>query len=178
MFGSTRDKDISVNANESQTALDLAFPLRILVGCAFILIIALTTLQVFARSVFDSPLIWSEEVVRLLLVWMVFIGAAVVVWDGRHLNVDVVFVRLPRRIRQVVRWVNRIVALTFLGAVAVTSWELVMLERFSEIGGLTISMSWVRVPATLGCALMLALLLARILYRNRIEPTENDLDPI
>ena len=56
--------------DHAKRGLDLAYPLRLLVGGAFIIIVALTLIQVFFRSVLDSPLIWSEEVVRLLLVWV------------------------------------------------------------------------------------------------------------
>lgn len=58
--------------------VDLALPLRIVVGCAFALIVALTIAQVFFRFALNSPLVWSEELARLLLVWVTFIGAAVV----------------------------------------------------------------------------------------------------
>ena len=57
--------------------LDLALPLRVLVGVMFLTIVILTLVQVFARYVLNSPLLWSEELARLLLVWVVFLGGAV-----------------------------------------------------------------------------------------------------
>ncbi|MCG8507686.1 MAG: TRAP transporter small permease [Rhodospirillales bacterium] len=159
--------------------IDFAYPLRIFVGCAFIVIVVLTVAQVFYRSVLDSPLIWSEEIVRLLLVWVVFLGGAVVVWDGRHLNVDVAFIRLPPPVKRVVKWINLLVALGFLSIFGWTSWKIVMLARFSEIGSITLSMSWVRAPATIGAALMIVFLLLRVFYRRRREadPATEETDP-
>ena len=170
---------MSKENGHAKRAVDLAYPLRFLVGWAFITIVVLTLVQVFFRSVLDSPLIWSEEVVRLLLVWVVFLGAAVVTWDGRHLNVDVAFARMPRPIKNIVRRINLVVAATFLGVLGWTSWRIVMLSRFDEIGALTISMAWVRVPATIGAALMLFLLLARVFYRRRVDADQSadDGDP-
>ncbi len=150
--------------------VDLAAPLRVLVGVAFIAIVALTIIQVFFRAVLDDPLVWSEEVVRLLLVWVVFLGAAVVTWDGRHLSVDVLFTRLAPGPRRVVRWMNRTVASAFLAVLGWTSIDIVRLNVWDEIGALPISMAWVRVPATVGAVLMLALLLARAWYRVPREP--------
>ncbi len=149
--------------------IDLAWPLRVVVGVAFIAIVALTIVQVVFRSVLDDPLVWSEELVRLLLVWVVFLGAAVVTWDGRHLNVDVLFVRLSERMRRIVRWFNRLVAASFLAVLGWTSLAIVELNRWDEIGALEISMAWVRVPATVGAALALLALIARILYRSPRE---------
>ena len=167
------------NGAETRRWTDFAFPLRFLVGWAFIIIVVLTVTQVFFRSVLDSPLIWSEEIVRLLLVWVVFLGGAVVCWDGRHLNVDVAFVRLPPSVKRIVRSVNMAVALGFLIAFGWTSWRIVMLNRFSEIGSITLSMSWIRIPATIGAALMILFILLRVFYRRRREndPAIDETDP-
>ena len=83
------------NKDPRRRARDFALPLRILVGLTFATIVSLTIAQVFFRFALDDPLIWSEELVRILLIWMTFVGAAVVCWDGRHLNVDVIFIRRP-----------------------------------------------------------------------------------
>jgi TRAP-type transport system small permease protein len=37
---------------------------------------AIVNLQIFARYVFSAPMIWPEEVTRLTLVWITFLGAA------------------------------------------------------------------------------------------------------
>lgn len=160
-------------------ASDLAAPLRVVVGCALIAIVTLTLIQVFCRSVLGSPLIWSEELVRLLLVWLVFLGAAVVTWDGTHLAVDVLFARLPAGARRVVRWVNRAVAIAYLAALGWTSLAIVELNRWDEIGALEISMAWVRVPATVGAVLMIVLLVARFAWRQPREARGDDAtDPL
>jgi len=61
--------------NSAPKFLDLAFPFRIISGFLFASIVTLTVVQVFFRFVLDSPLIWSEELVRLFLVWLTFLGA-------------------------------------------------------------------------------------------------------
>ncbi len=164
---------------EPRRWIDFAAPLRFIVGWAFISIVTLTITQVFFRSVLDSPLIWSEEIVRLLLVWVVFLGGAVVCWDGRHLNVDVAFVRLSPPVKRIVRAFNLIIALGFLAAFGWTSWRIVMLDRYSEIGSIDLPMSWVRVSATVGAALMILFVLLRIFYRRRREddPSIDETDP-
>lgn len=53
-------------------------------------------LQIFARYLFHSPFIWPEEVARLLLVWMTFIGAAALARRGGDLAVDTFVEMLPR----------------------------------------------------------------------------------
>lgn len=154
--------------------VDLALPLRLLVGCAFALIVGLTIAQVVFRFVLDSPLIWSEELVRLLLVWVTFIGAAVVAWDGTHLNVNIVFVRLPSGLKAAARWFNLLVALSFLAILVWFSVRLVRIENMADMGALGIPYGWVRLPATVGGGLMIVLVLLRRFYRLRGLPAGDE----
>ncbi|MBD3308773.1 TRAP transporter small permease subunit [candidate division KSB3 bacterium] len=148
---------------------DLAWPLRIAVGVMFATIVGLTIAQVFFRFVLDDPLIWSEELARLLLVWVTFIGAAVVCWDGRHLNVDAFFVAIPEGMRRVVRLLNAVVAIIFLGILVYFSIPLIQIDHMTELGALEIPGSYVRLPAAIGGGLMIFFILLRRFYRLRIE---------
>ena len=154
--------------------LDLALPLRILVGVMFLIIVFLTLVQVFARYIFNSPLLWSEELVRLLLVWVVFLGGAVVCWDGRHLNVNTFFVKIPEKLRFIIRATNALIALFFLAVLAWSSLPLIKLEWIINMGSMPISMSFVRIPALIGGILMIAFILLRWFYRI---PREKKVDP-
>jgi TRAP-type transport system small permease protein len=61
------------------------------------LVLGLMSTQVVARYVFRSPIAWSEELARFALIWLAFVAGAWVMAEGRHLVVDVVSARLPRR---------------------------------------------------------------------------------
>lgn len=150
-------------------AVDLAFPLRILVGAGFGAIVVLTIAQVFFRFALNSPLVWSEELSRLLLVWVTFIGAAVICWDGTLLNVDVIFVRIPMKFRRPLRAFNGAVALVFLAVLAWHSIKMVEIEHITTLGSMDIPASFLRVPATIGGVLMIVFILLRRFYRLRRE---------
>jgi len=163
-------------------AADLALPFRVLIGIAFSLIVVLTIAQVFFRFVLDSPLVWSEELVRILVIWITFIGAGVVCWDGTHLNVDVMFVRLPAGARRVLRVFNACVAIGFLGLLAWFSLPLIEIGWFVEIGALDLPDSVYRSPALVGGLLMIVFILLRLFYRRPIEqqdePERFEKDPM
>ncbi len=61
-------------------------------GIAMAVIVAV---QVFSRYVLNYSLFWSEELARLLLVWLTFFGATVAYFHGAHPGVDGLFRRLP-----------------------------------------------------------------------------------
>lgn len=159
--------------DERSPGRDWALPLRVIVGVAFSVIVVLTISQIFFRFVLDSPLVWSEELVRLLVVWMTFIGAAVICWDGGHLSVDVLFVRLPSGARRALRIFNCIVALLFLGALVWFSIPLVELTMHVTIGAMDLPEAAYRVPATIGGCLMIVFVVMRILLRWPRDP-DND----
>ena len=156
--------------DRSPPPIDLAWPLRQVVGAGFAVIVVLTIAQVFFRFVLDSPLIWSEEVARLLLVWVVFLGAAVVAWDGSHLNVDVVFTRLPARWRRWVRNLNLFLACGFAGLLAWNTIPLIKIESYVDMAAIGLPMSWLRAPAAIGGFLLVLALLLRRFYRLRGAP--------
>jgi TRAP-type C4-dicarboxylate transport system permease small subunit len=149
--------------------LDLAFPLRIICGFLFASIVTLTIVQVFCRFVLDSPLIWSEELARLFLVWLTFIGAAVLCWDGTHLNVDSIFMKIPPKPRQWVRGFNRGCAVFFLVILVYYSIPLVQIDHMTTMSAFDIPASVVRVPATIGGGLMIFYIILRWIYRVRRE---------
>jgi TRAP-type C4-dicarboxylate transport system permease small subunit len=91
-----------------------------LLGVAMLLNVALNFANVIGRYVFLSPIIWAEEVMGYLMVWCVFLGAALVTWDGEHLKVDSLSQKLPQRWRQ---FLNAVVALSIVIVSVFVLWQ-------------------------------------------------------
>lgn len=160
--------------------LDLFLPVRWIVSLMLIVVVTVTILQIVLRYVFNAPLIWSEEFVRLLIVWITFIGASAVCYDGRHLNVDIFLKAAPPRVRAVLRVFNAVVSLFFLAVLGWHSITLVNIEMMQDMSALPLKIGHIRLAATVGCVLMAIGILARIFYRRprleRIDPSacQND----
>jgi len=154
--------------------VDFALPLKIAVGLALASILLLTLTQVVLRYFFDSPLLWSEELSRLLVVWMTFIGAAVVCWQGRHLSVDVFVVLLPERARNFLRLINQLLALGFLTILTWKSFRIVKLENFQEMSILPFPAGTVRLAATVGAILMIIAIISRIFLSRWLHSKQPD----
>ena len=67
-----------------------------------VVLVVTTSLQVFTRYVLNAPLSWTEELARILLIWITFIGAAVIAKRSGHISIDFVTNLLLSRAR---RWV-------------------------------------------------------------------------
>ncbi len=61
---------------------------------------AIVSAQVFSRYVLNHSIYWSEELSRYLLVWLTFLGASSAYRRGMHPGVDVLYARMPPRLRK------------------------------------------------------------------------------
>jgi len=72
----------------------------ILVGL-LLLMIGLAVLQIVLRNVFASGIVWSDILVRILVLWVGLAGAMVASRQGNHINIDILNRYLPERAKPV-----------------------------------------------------------------------------
>lgn len=75
---------------------------------------ALLILSVFFRYILNSPIVWSDEIVRYSLVWMTFAGAALATRDDKHILVDVIDTILPEKGRKITNRFVDLVVIAFM----------------------------------------------------------------
>ena len=98
------------------TTLDkLDRALATVTGALLAALAVVVTFQVLGRYVpFIPRPLWTEEVARLLLAWMVFLGAAVALRRGEHFLIDLI----PRRVDQRVGRALQVVVLVVVAAIS------------------------------------------------------------
>jgi TRAP-type C4-dicarboxylate transport system permease small subunit len=57
--------------------------------------ILIAFLQIVLRNLFSTGLAWGDMLVRNLVLWVSFIGAALATKEGKHINIDVVSHWMP-----------------------------------------------------------------------------------
>jgi C4-dicarboxylate transporter DctQ subunit len=57
--------------------------------------IVIAFLQIVLRNLFSTGLAWGDPLVRNLVLWIGFIGAALATREGKHINIDVVSRWMP-----------------------------------------------------------------------------------
>jgi len=72
-----------------------------LLALFFGLVTLLTIYQVFARYVLKSPLVWSEEIIRYAMIWIVLLGTVVALRKGLLVSVEIVLHLVPGKIKKV-----------------------------------------------------------------------------
>ncbi len=80
-------------------------------------LIGLVSAQIFMRYVLWSPLTWSEELARMVFVYLTFIGAGLAFHRGENLRLGVLTDVLPEGARLWLRVVMYVVEIGFMGVV-------------------------------------------------------------
>jgi TRAP-type transport system small permease protein len=73
---------------------------------AFIVAVGMNFFNVVGRYGFGITILSADELQIFIMVFMTFLGAAVVAWRGQHLRMDVLVNALPAPIRRLVRIVE------------------------------------------------------------------------
>ena len=62
---------------------------QVLITILLTVMILMAFFQIVLRNFFDTGISWGDSLVRYLVVWVGFIGAAIATKEGKHINIDV-----------------------------------------------------------------------------------------
>ena len=85
---------------------------------ALIAAVLLNLANVTGRYLFNQALLGADEIQIFIMIWMTFLGAAVVSWQGQHLRMDVLVGYLPRPVARGLRVIERMLTVGLAGFVA------------------------------------------------------------
>lgn len=112
-----------------------------LIVASFAVMLVMVFGNVVLRYVFNSGISASEEVSRILFVWMVFLGAIVAMRDHTHLGVDSFVARLPEGARRAVHILVLLAMLFLCGLILVGAWRQMIINTttFAPVTGMPMS---------------------------------------
>lgn len=125
--------------------------------------------QVVLRYVFNDPLTWSEELARIVFIYMTFLGIGAAYGRRRHMFVDAIVILLPMKIQRAIQAVVVGVASIFLLVVMiVTVRSMVELFRIElNTPALEIPMGLVYLIIPLGLSALLAQMWINLLQEKK-----------
>lgn len=113
-------------------------------------------LQFFTRYVLNDSLAWTEEIARYALMWVVFIGGAMVTRRNTHIAVELLAnVMKPGPLRATLLAFVDFVKLGFIGLLAFVSWTIMERMAVQRMTVFDLPMSYVYGGVAFGCFLML-----------------------
>lgn len=129
--------------------------LMVLLGIA----IAIIAAQVFWRYVLKNPLNWSEQTARCLFIWMMMLSVPVLFYRKGAVAFDLLVEMMPRKIRDIVGIVIKLLILFFAVFYLVCSIQLCIQTGDRLLSGLEIPMNLLySAPPTAMVCLILVML--------------------
>ncbi|MBE9607655.1 TRAP transporter small permease [Acetobacteraceae bacterium H6797] len=158
----------------SDRALDLAEWLLVLALAAMVVMVFG---NVALRYLFDSGITVSDELSRLLFVWLTFLGAVTVLRHGGHLGFDAIVLALPRAGQQVCRIVSDILIIFCCAVFLWGSWLQTEINMGNAAPVSGVALGWTYAAALVGgvglALLSFADLIAALLGR---DPPAKDME--
>lgn len=109
--------------------------------------------NVLLRYALNSGLTVSDELSRLLFIWMVFMGALVALCERRHLGVDTLVARLSRRGRMICFVLANLLMLYATWLMFQGGWKQGAITLGATTPVMGISQAWFYAPALIFAAL-------------------------
>jgi TRAP-type transport system small permease protein len=128
-------------------------------GAAAALLLALVLvalLQVGSRYTGLVFVPWTEELSRVLFVWVIWLGAAAASARGAHIRFDLVVKRLPGGAARRLRGIVELAGACFLAAVAWYGWQVARSQANTRFLTFDLSVQYVYLAAVVGAVLMIA----------------------
>jgi len=88
----------------------------------------ITVAQVVTRYGFNHPLTWPEELSTLLLVWITFVGASLLLKREQHIEIDFFTNYFSKKAQKVISLINYFLMFIFLVVVSYGAYKLQALQ--------------------------------------------------
>jgi len=108
------------------------------IGAILIVIFFLNLYQVGGRYLLGVGAVWIPDLTRLLFIWMVFLGTALMHQRKRHLVIDFLLLRVPRPTRRTIEALIGLGMLGLAGVIAVVGWRIMQIRMDIPYTGLEI----------------------------------------
>ena len=141
------------------------------VACAMLVAAAaMGVFQIFTRFVIESPAEWTEVLIRVTLIWMVFMGIAAAFRQGAMVSVDVLYRWSPPRVRRVLDFVVAAAALVLVGVIVWWGWDYANRGSVQSMIGLeNVSMFWAYLAMPVGGVFAVIGIIGNLLDPQRLE---------
>ena len=120
-------------------------------------ILSIATARVAGRYLLGLSFPWSEELTRLLFIWLILTGAA----RTRHMSIDILPSAIGSRGSQLLRIFTVVLGVGLLALLVRQAFILIDLTAFDRFTALGVSVQYLYWAVVVGCSLWIVLSVAR-----------------
>jgi C4-dicarboxylate transporter DctQ subunit len=105
------------------------------------LMITIAFLQIVLRNIFATGITWADPLVRNLVLWVGFVGAAIATREGKHITIDVLPQWVPQQVKAIIGIIIQLFAAFICGLLTFAAVKFVRNEALMG------SITFVGIPA-------------------------------
>ena len=146
--------------------------------CAVLIVVTASSMVVYQ---FGIVIPWLDDVLRMLIIWTVYLGAVSLCLHNDHISMDALYLAMPPAMRRFMDFVIAVIAIALCTYIAMISSDTLMREiEYEQLLPSGYLPSWPQALALPFCfALMALAYLARLpaILRGRLDTREQDFGP-
>lgn len=155
-------------------------------GGGLVLISLVLMVQVFARYLFGSPTVWSEELAVSMFVWVSMLSIPLGLRRGEHLTLDFLIKRFGPRATKVSAVIIGALTVLTLAVIGYLALKLLgpadrqLLTGITNGLGVAAKVSWVYLAIPVGCGLSILFVVERLVLvlRGKVSVLNEDADKL
>ncbi len=108
-----------------------------------VVMILLTCLQILLRTFFSTGISWADPLLRYLVLWTGFLGAATATSQGKHIAMDVISFLVPQSMKSWLQITTNLFSAVIAGFLTWAAYLFILSERQFGTGRLLELPSWI-----------------------------------
>ena len=139
-------------------------------------IVTIVTTEVILRYLFKHSLIFTEELSRYLMVWIVFLGSTLAIRDSSHIHINFLTKRFSPENQRWLRLLAHLLTLAFLVFIAVEGLKFLPQQLHQMCITIDISLFYFYLAIPVGSILMIIFLLPALkdIFKEKKNPVTED----
>ncbi len=149
--------------------------IEVLTNASLILMFLSVMAGVITRYILKSPLFWTDELSRYLMIYMVFLGSTLSFREGKHPSLTFIVDSMSAKTHRVWDSIIDLFLIAVLVMITAGSFDMMFSGPVGYTPSLRIKFSWVYLAIPLGGISMIAEILLRLIrrLRNKLEHSDS-----
>lgn len=137
-------------------------------GILFGVLLVILIVQIFSRQILNEPLLWSEELSRLIFVYIAILGVILGIKHNQHVAIDIIVEKLPLKIQKKIEVLANILIIITIALLFIIGVKITQRKSSLELLSLGISAKYLYGALPVGAVIMMARFLQGIVRgKNR-----------
>ena len=90
--------------------------------------VILAVTQIVLRQFFDGAIVWADELIKIIVLWLAMVGSIAAARDNRHIRIDVLSHILPDKLVILTRILVDLFAAAVCAVIAWQAWRYLQIE--------------------------------------------------